>query len=145
MPAGHCTKEDDLVTYLDRILEQHREMSESDHRSVEGLLRSVQQMPPTRGFGDALRGRQGLAVIAEIKRRSPSKGDLFADLDPAAMAIAYESGGAGCLSDLAPAGVGIGQASVLPEIDRLRRGAPGLQTAGRRACGHAGFRDRRPS
>ncbi len=89
-----------MATYLDRILEQHREMSESDHRSVEGLLRAVQQMPPTRGFGAALRQQSSLAVIAEIKRRSPSKGDLFVDLDPAEMAIAYEAGGASCLSVL---------------------------------------------
>ncbi|MGZ4764545.1 MAG: indole-3-glycerol phosphate synthase TrpC [Ilumatobacteraceae bacterium] len=89
-----------MATYLDRILEQHREMSESDHRSVEGLLRAVQQMPPTRKFGAALRQQSSLAVIAEIKRRSPSKGDLFADLDPAEMAISYEAGGASCLSVL---------------------------------------------
>ena len=62
--------------------------------------RRGQAMPPTRGFGAALRGQSRLAVIAEIKRRSPSKGDLFADLDPAALAKAYESGGAGCLSVL---------------------------------------------
>ncbi len=89
-----------MATYLDRILEQHREMSESDHRSVEALLRAVQQMPPTRGFAAALRDQSSLAVIAEIKRRSPSKGDLFADLDPAEMAMAYEAGGASCLSVL---------------------------------------------
>lgn len=41
-----------------------------------------------------------LAVVAEIKRRSPSKGDLFADLDPAVLARRYVDGGASCLSVL---------------------------------------------
>ena len=47
-----------------------------------------------------MRGSSTLAVIAEIKRRSPSKGDLFVDLDPATLAKTYESGGASCLSVL---------------------------------------------
>ena len=60
----------------------------------------AREIPAARGFGSALRGSGSLAVIAEIKRRSPSKGDLFADLDPAVVAKAYESGGASCLSVL---------------------------------------------
>ncbi len=42
----------------------------------------------------------GLAVISEVKRRSPSKGDLKADLDPAELAGSYAAGGATCLSVL---------------------------------------------
>jgi indole-3-glycerol phosphate synthase len=57
-------------------------------------------MGPTRPFAAALRRADGLAVIAEVKRRSPSRGDLRADLDAASLAAAYERGGAAALSVL---------------------------------------------
>ncbi len=60
----------------------------------------AEAMGPTRGFAAALAAVDGLGVISEVKRRSPSKGDLFADLDPARLADDYESGGATCLSVL---------------------------------------------
>jgi indole-3-glycerol phosphate synthase len=89
-----------MTTYLDSILEHHRAVAASDRRSVEALIAEASTLPPTRSFAAAIRGRSSLAVIGEIKRRSPSKGDLFADLDPAAMAEAYAQGGASCLSVL---------------------------------------------
>ena len=57
-------------------------------------------LAPCRGFAAALAGAAGLGVISEIKRRSPSKGDLNPGLDPAEWAVAYQSGGATCLSVL---------------------------------------------
>ena len=55
---------------------------------------------PTRGFAAAISATPHLAVIAEVKRRSPSKGDLNADLDPAVLAAMYQQGGASCMSVL---------------------------------------------
>jgi indole-3-glycerol phosphate synthase len=88
------------ATYLDRILERHRESAAADSRSVEKMLDEARSLDPARGFREALVGRERLAVIAEIKRRSPSKGDLNVGLDPAEWAASYERGGAACLSVL---------------------------------------------
>ena len=89
-----------MTTYLDDILEHHRRRAASDRRSLDRLLdQATAAVPPPRGFGEAL-AASGLSVIAEIKRRSPSRGDLHPDLDPAAMGQAYELGGAACLSVL---------------------------------------------
>lgn len=91
-----------MATYLDRILDRHREVAARDPRPIAGLRDEALAMPPTRGFRAALarEGRERLAVISEIKRRSPSKGDLNVGLSAAHMAQAYETGGATCLSVL---------------------------------------------
>ena len=92
-----------MATYLDRILERHREVAAADGRDATNLAQAAIAMPPTRAFAEALLAaadRGELAVISEIKRRSPSKGALNADLDPSVMAKTYESGGSAALSVL---------------------------------------------
>ena len=87
-------------TYLDDIVAWHRQRSQNDTRSFDELLTEAKSCVPTRGFALSIRSTPHLAVIAEIKRRSPSKGDLNASLNPAALALQYQRGGASCLSVL---------------------------------------------
>ncbi len=89
-----------VATYLDRIVAAHRQAARADIRPLDGLIEEAWAQPPVRGFATALRSAAGLGVVAEVKRRSPSKGDLDAGLDPAVLARAYEEGGAACLSVL---------------------------------------------
>lgn len=67
-------------------------------RSVADLKALLRGAPPVRPF--AIRKEGEVRIIAEIKRATPSKGDLAPRLDPAAMAAAYERGGAAALSVL---------------------------------------------
>jgi indole-3-glycerol phosphate synthase len=92
-----------MPAYLDTIIAAHRAGAAVDGRDLEELLDGVGTADTVRPFRDALTEaavRQGMAVISEIKRRSPSKGDLDPTLDPATVAHEYEGGGATCLSVL---------------------------------------------
>ena len=113
-------------TYLDRIVAQHREAARADRRNRDDLLEQACSCPPARGFRARLASAAGTAVIAEVKRRSPSKGDLRADLDPGALAGQYESGGAACLSVLTDAEWFGGSASDL-QAARSATGLPALR------------------
>lgn len=91
-----------MPTYLEEILASHRARAAGDRRVLAELVEQAKETPPPRDFAAALRG-DGLSCIAEIKRRSPSKGDLDPDLQPELLAKEYVAGGAACLSVLTDA------------------------------------------
>ncbi|MFZ9272503.1 MAG: indole-3-glycerol phosphate synthase TrpC [Ilumatobacteraceae bacterium] len=88
--------------YLDEILAQHREVASRDSRSLSGLIEATRTISNSRGFAKRLieDSKNALAVIAEIKRRSPSRGLLSHDLEPKVIAEQYKNAGASCISVL---------------------------------------------
>jgi indole-3-glycerol phosphate synthase len=92
---------DILTTILARKAVENGERSQLV--SLRELSARCEGLPPTRGFGAALEAKisAGLpAVIAEVKKASPSKGVIRADFKPDDIARSYELGGAACLSVL---------------------------------------------
>ncbi|MEA2063318.1 MAG: indole-3-glycerol-phosphate synthase TrpC, partial [Gemmatimonadota bacterium] len=90
---------------LDEIIAHKRQEVEraATQKPLLELKSAVADLPPAPGgrFKKALTGSQGqVALIAEIKKASPSKGLIREDFSPAELAAAYQSGGANALSVL---------------------------------------------
>ena len=87
---------EEIVWYKETEVEKMREKLPLRELQTQALA-----APPTRDFIAALRyGKTNPALIAEIKKASPSKGVLRTDFDPVAIAQSYQAGGASCLSVL---------------------------------------------
>jgi indole-3-glycerol phosphate synthase len=115
----------DTPTVLRRICD--RKLEEIQERkalcSLDAVKAQAMAQPAPRGFINALRARANAghpAVIAEVKKASPSKGVIREDFNPAEIAKSYENGGAACLS-------------VLTDIDFFQ-GADDYLKAARAAC-----------
>lgn len=107
---------------LDRILEHKRIEVEQQCRTVPlaALQESIARCGATRGFAAALRRQAavGTAIIAEVKKGSPSKGIIRADFDPCDIAKRYQAAGATCLSVLTDAEFFMGELSYLEAIQK---------------------------
>jgi len=89
------------MSFLDKILESKRiEIAQCKARiSQSEIERMAAARTGFRGFENSL-NQDGVRIISEIKRASPSKGDINPDLNPALVAVAYQEGGAAALSVL---------------------------------------------
>ncbi|MCQ8184210.1 indole-3-glycerol phosphate synthase TrpC [Parvularcula maris] len=118
-----------MTTVLDRIMAYKREeVAEAKKvRPIEGVAERAQDYSP-RGFATALheKAEDGIGIIAEVKKASPSKGLIRKDFEPGELAAGLEAGGAACLSVLTDTPSFQGHLSYL-EVARSRVSIPILR------------------
>ena len=104
---------------LQKIVENKREevARQKEILPLGELRQMLADRPPTRDFGGAIRNRD-CAVIAEVKRSSPSKGRIREDFDPVGIAGIYEDNGASAISILTERKFFEGKAAYIPQIGR---------------------------
>ncbi len=99
---------------LDKIVEKkHLEVAELKRC---GLCQPEADIAPPRGFQQALADYDGVAIIAEAKKASPSKGVICPDFDPVLIAKAYEEGGAQAMSVLTDESFFQGSLAYIPQV-----------------------------
>lgn len=114
----------DTPDILKKILDHKLgEVSSSKIAMPSAELRAkVADLPPPRGFRAALQrtsDAKGTAIIAEVKKGSPSKGVIRADFDPLNIAAIYAENGAACLSILTDAHFFMGELAYIPAIRKV--------------------------
>lgn len=90
------------ASILDRIVARRRQdvAAVKTQRPVTALMQSLDRAPTPLDIVERLRRSHGVAVMAEVKRASPSRGDIAPDIDAAAQAFRYAEGGAAVISVL---------------------------------------------
>jgi indole-3-glycerol phosphate synthase len=107
-----------MSTVLDKIVASKRQEIENSRRAISNaeLERRLAQAPPVRDFRACLEQSPEVAVIAEVKKASPSAGVLRADFDPVVIADIYARNGAAAISVLTDAPFFQGHLSYLTAI-----------------------------
>ncbi|MBN1894187.1 indole-3-glycerol phosphate synthase TrpC [bacterium] len=113
------------MSILQKILNTKRQEVDLKKKSRPLSVLEAGLFPARRGFRQAVR-RNGVSIIAEIKRRSPSSGMIRADADPGGLAALYERSGAAAISVLTDSLFFGGDDSFIPEV-RTRSALPVLR------------------